>query len=509
MASFYIDLDGVFFKYQTLELTDGALDFIKDLKRQGNQIIFTTARKTINNNRPNIAIMPTIKRLDQLGVEYDHIIKEVSSPRIIINDEGCYAINHVKDRPLILKHITPPGGFQKDCHATDGSTKKINQIQSIDESIEKSKVARKIKDALFVSAWTAYRYAGDDLIDADDYVQTIIICKSLIKNCGFDHEELVTRLRTKPGYMTPNGRELMAGGTSSKYLNNPDPPIKGSIWLLNQSQEKKYIAKGGFTDGAAMRVAGISAFYRKDLESMIKITDNISRITHSYPDARLAAILVALRFYDIFNFKNSDPSSLVESLIKASELIGFGDEAQFFINKCKKASAISSDKNLNPEQCFIKLLKHVGMNKLAWSTPISATFWSFHNDVDFKKYLSSPQERWNNGKEMRGFILSDSKGHKRIYDYSETDESVHIEDKNRIRHLISSEGIYPNVPDEIVTNNFPRRLDIDTFCNISFSLLSAKNGLRDLRNEARLTCKNIFNDNIHNISKELLSSYIK
>ena len=38
--------------------------------------------------------------LKDLEIQYDSILGDISSPRIVINDEGAFAVNHKKDSPL-------------------------------------------------------------------------------------------------------------------------------------------------------------------------------------------------------------------------------------------------------------------------------------------------------------------------------------------------------------------------------------------------------------------------
>lgn len=101
MATFLLDLDGVIFKHSTMEFNDGALDYLKKIKEKGHQIVFTTARKSSNNNIPSLQLDLTVKRLSDAGIEYDSIVGNLSSPRIVVNDDGAFAVNHERDCPII------------------------------------------------------------------------------------------------------------------------------------------------------------------------------------------------------------------------------------------------------------------------------------------------------------------------------------------------------------------------------------------------------------------------
>jgi ribonucleotide monophosphatase NagD (HAD superfamily) len=100
MAAYFIDFDGVFFLYSTHIPAPGALEYVKKLKLEGHQIFFVTKRCYGTNNDPNLELSITETKLKELGVTYDGIIGGVSSPRIIINDEGAEAINHIRNSPL-------------------------------------------------------------------------------------------------------------------------------------------------------------------------------------------------------------------------------------------------------------------------------------------------------------------------------------------------------------------------------------------------------------------------
>ena len=59
-------------------------------------------------------------------------------------------------------------------------------------------LASRIYRALAATAWTAWKYA--DREDADDYIQTILIARSLTSCGGVDHADLVIRHRSPSGY---------------------------------------------------------------------------------------------------------------------------------------------------------------------------------------------------------------------------------------------------------------------------------------------------------------------
>ena len=56
MATFLLDLDGVIFKHSSMEFNEGALSYLKKIKAEGHSIVFTTARKSSNNNIPSLQL---------------------------------------------------------------------------------------------------------------------------------------------------------------------------------------------------------------------------------------------------------------------------------------------------------------------------------------------------------------------------------------------------------------------------------------------------------------------
>jgi hypothetical protein len=93
MAAIFVDLDGVLFAYGTQELVPGAVEALKRFAAGGNQLIFTTRREYNWPGSPEAADI-----LDRLFPDYQ-ILWGITSPRILINDEGAVAINHPADQP--------------------------------------------------------------------------------------------------------------------------------------------------------------------------------------------------------------------------------------------------------------------------------------------------------------------------------------------------------------------------------------------------------------------------
>ncbi len=92
MAALFCDLDGSAFKWGTNTFLPGAYDRLKKFYDAGNELIFTTQRD------PQWSIEspePLLKSLFPNCI----ILFNISSPRIVINDAGAFAVNHPKDQP--------------------------------------------------------------------------------------------------------------------------------------------------------------------------------------------------------------------------------------------------------------------------------------------------------------------------------------------------------------------------------------------------------------------------
>ncbi len=94
MAAFFLDLDDTIVRHKTNELLEGALDGLKDIKAKGHQLFITTRRGDDWPPDHVYGRRSTEFFLKSLGIEFDGIIMNVESPRIIMNDSGAIGVNH-------------------------------------------------------------------------------------------------------------------------------------------------------------------------------------------------------------------------------------------------------------------------------------------------------------------------------------------------------------------------------------------------------------------------------
>ena len=97
MACFFLDLDGTLLEHGTTNLLPGALEFLKQIMQRGDQIVFTTRRGSdypVGHVYSRGMTERFLKSLEkEHGIVAHATIFDVHSPRIVINDEGCHAVN--------------------------------------------------------------------------------------------------------------------------------------------------------------------------------------------------------------------------------------------------------------------------------------------------------------------------------------------------------------------------------------------------------------------------------
>lgn len=89
MSTFFFDIDGTLVRHSTTEMLPNAVNMLIELKKSGHKIILIT-RRGDQEWGPDDKIYskkPTLEMLKNNKVPYDDIIFDVSSPRIIVDDE--------------------------------------------------------------------------------------------------------------------------------------------------------------------------------------------------------------------------------------------------------------------------------------------------------------------------------------------------------------------------------------------------------------------------------------
>ena len=332
----------------------------------------------------------------------------------------------------------------------------------------------RVANSLNAILWVNWKYAlMTNSADCDDYIQTILIAKSLIANGGFNHRDLVNRYRS-PASLS-DGTALGPAGVPVEKRR------EGQILKLLADNDPLYVAGDGVTSGSAMKVCAVAAYYMDDLEKLVKATDLITKITHASVDARLAAILTALRYRQVFlNAGDDNPGSLKRDLCKAVDVLEIGNESAFFLNVVERAVNITSDKQRSKE-ALIALIKEIGLSKLAWCVPVTSCFWSYRADGNFNDWF------YNATAQGQGIHITGTR-----YEESSLKGAVCEEYENHIK-----DSNY-NLPPYIL-----RRMDIDTFLSISFSLIAAKRGLGCMEKDLEKAL-DFFGDDISGIAEDLV-----
>jgi hypothetical protein len=191
MASYFIDLDGVFFRHGTMQPNEGAVQSVRFLMENAQQVFFVTKRKPRTGENEDLCIEKTTEALGNLEVPYTDILHSVESPRVLVNDEGAFAIEHERDTAFLLaKPLDPDGERELDWFL---SCKDPSRLTASDRR------RKKMFDILATIAWVAWKYPIPD--DADDYVQTMLVARSLcergalttpISSAGFGPRHICT-----------------------------------------------------------------------------------------------------------------------------------------------------------------------------------------------------------------------------------------------------------------------------------------------------------------------------
>ncbi len=414
--------------YGTNMVTHQGKEIIGAINRTGGKVYFLTAR-TEDNQPEHLNLAQTHLALKELGIQYELVLGDVPSPRVLINDEGATAYN-------------------------------VQSNSGLNSRISPSIFANSIHDALEGLAWVNSKFGKPG--GSDDFVQTILIAESLIQKSGFCHADIVHKLRSSPP-ITMNGEPLSPGGLAPKRY-------KGQMWKLINSTDSLYQAEKGVSDGAAMRTLGIGAFYTNNFEDLVCAASEIASITHGSVEARLSSVLTALRYRQIFSQDvTATPSSLFNQLARAVRILKLGNSADFFLDRANTAAIIAT-RNHHPSLQLFQLSKYIGIDHLCWSTPIAATFWSFHSDDNYNKWFKGfklrsinipPHPRFN-----KNMITIDSN----TYLQSQRDKDMdHLKSTNEYEDFVNCHGYH-----------YGKWIDNDTFFSIAISMLSGRLGTKSI-----------------------------
>lgn len=212
---------------------------------------------------------------------------------------------------------------------------------------------------------THYHKIDPDSEDADDYVETMIVVESLLARGGVDHRDLVQRFR--------HGRSVKIGGTEILQGGNRNP--QSQIAKLRRSSDPFYMAQDGITDGAAMRMLG-PVLYFTDEEELVFAVNRIASITHASPQARLAAVLVALEMRQGFlsGMRDNSGAPTLDNLMKmferATKVLDLETAAAPFhslVESCHSKKGIG----------IITILEKIGALHAATSTPLAAVLATY------------------------------------------------------------------------------------------------------------------------------------
>jgi len=328
-------------------------------------------------------------------------------------------------------------------------------------------LAKKIEAGFAAVAWVSLKYyqASPKWVDADDYIQTMIIAESLLANGRFDHQDLVRRYRA--------GRpETRLCGAAIPTCGNIDP--KGQVAKLRKSPDPAYIAKDGATSGCAMKLHGITAFFPDPDELAVNV-DAIIHVTHGTPEARLVGLLAVLRHRQAL-LGIDDPDALYHEFERSTERLKLRDGRSYPFVQAAAEKAKTALAARDPEDVLIRLVEGVGLSHLCVSAPVAAVFWSYVAHSKCKVWLDNihPDKKLV----VRGAIPV---------------TPVEIE-KSWAAHFIPSKGD-PNYA-------WKERQDTDTFFSIAFSIAAARNS-EFLDDNEKAAAQEAFGENWQELSLRL------
>lgn len=235
-------------------------------------------------------------------------------------------------------------------------------------------VRLKVQAGLSALAFVAHEYTkiNPKWVDADDYIQTMIIFESLVAKGSFDHADLVARFRVD--------RPTKVAGFPV-YKNGANHT--GQMHRLRQDPNPLYQAATGFTSGCAMKSLPMGVWYREQHQTYF-LADRITKVTHGTDEARIVGLLAAMRYRHAL-LEIDNPELLIEDTARAAKMIGLhGSTAWFQVHSTMRRAAdvIAGSWGL---EALRRLMRRVGMMYLSWSCPVSAIFWSYKIDPSFLK----------------------------------------------------------------------------------------------------------------------------
>jgi hypothetical protein len=301
---------------------------------------------------------------------------------------------------------------------------------------------QKVQAGITTLAWVsaAYFKINPKWVDADDYIQTMIVFESLVAKKGFDHADLVARYRVE--------RPTSVCGVRVK---DNGVEHEGQIHRLKQDPNPLYKAKTGYTPGCAMKAMPLGVWNR-EFHPTIFMADAVTSVTHGTDEARLIGLLAALRYRHAL-LEIDDPDRLVTEWTSAAKMLGLFGSAAWLRCDLSVQRARRIVKETWGTEALRRLLSRVGLMYFAWSCPVSAIFWSYALDPAFKNIFMhvGSDKKFSVGGER---ILVD----KDVLDEYAGHLKLHAEDGKRWLEEPEKTG----------------RQDSDTFFSIAFSIAAVR-----------------------------------
>jgi histidinol phosphatase-like enzyme len=106
IATLFLDIDGTVVDRHNQPIP-GAVAAVKKLKERGFFIIITTFRGPANwADDDKFGVSESLKLFAEIGLPSDHIVWNCPSPRIVVNDDDCFAHRRVPNAEWTDEEVT-------------------------------------------------------------------------------------------------------------------------------------------------------------------------------------------------------------------------------------------------------------------------------------------------------------------------------------------------------------------------------------------------------------------
>lgn len=148
------------------------------------------------------------------------------------------------------------------------------------------------------------------VLHTDDSCMMFDLGESLVRNKGYNAHDVIKSFAETHG---ASSRQRNYGKNAALLLH--DLKTRNYECDIYSPARLQFSGNGSYGNGSAMRVASIPLFHHKDLNKIITVADDQSRLTHTNPKGINGALLQALAIEKALNSeKIDDPAQYAEEL---------------------------------------------------------------------------------------------------------------------------------------------------------------------------------------------------